>query len=65
MTFEFHNTFYFKLGFTIGKEWGPNRQTVGILIYLGFYRLYIWFGKNPWKMEPSPLTLEELDGAED
>jgi len=65
MTFQFRKQYYFKLGLTFGQEWGPNRRTVGILIYFGFYRFQIWFGKNPWKLEPAPLTLEELEEAED
>lgn len=65
MTFRFQKYRLFKIGITFGKEWGPNRETFGLLLYFGTRALFIWFGKDPWKIEPSPLTIEELERAED
>ena len=65
MMFCFQRRHLFKLGITAGKEWGPNRSTFGIIFYLGFRVFHIWFGKNPWKLEPTMLTEEELREAEE
>jgi len=65
MTFQFRKQNFFKVGMTVGREWGTLRTTVGILIYVGFRSIRVWFGEDPWKLEPSPLTDEELREAEE
>lgn len=65
MIFQFRKQYYFKVGLTFGNEWGGSGNHWGLLLFLGYCGFRIWFGKDPWKIEPSPLTLEELERADD